>query len=102
MSNPSNSPTAKAKPVVQGVLFGNVTLKDILNGVVLEGSDLDSLLSADVHDTDSKHTGNVYNESVPEKKVVVSDGDDDDEDDDDDGGGDDYDYNYDYDYDYDG
>ena len=78
MSNPSNSPAAKAKPVVQGVLFGNVKLKDILNGVVLEGSDLDSLLSADVHDMDNKHTGNV-NESVPEKKVVMSDDDDDDD-----------------------
>ena len=72
MSNPSNS--AKAKPVVQGILFGNVTLKDLLNGLLLEGSDLDSLMSVDVPDTDSKNTGNV-NDSVPEKKVVVSDDD---------------------------
>ena len=40
----------------------------------LEGSDLDSLMSVDVPDTDSKNTGNV-NDSVPEKKVVVSDDD---------------------------
>ena len=64
----------KAKPVVQGILFGNVTLKDLLNGVLLEGSDLDSLMSVDVPDTDSKNTGNV-NDSVPEKKVVGSDDD---------------------------
>ena len=72
MSNPSNS--AKAKPVVQGILFGNVTLKDLLNGVLLEGSDLDSLMLVDVPDTDSKNTGNV-NDSIPEKKVVNSDDD---------------------------
>ena len=53
-------------------------LKDILSGVVLEGADLDSLLSAGIHDTDIKHTGNV-NESVPEKIVVSSDDDDDDD-----------------------
>ena len=46
--------------------------------MVLEGSDLDSLLSAGVHDTDSKPTDNV-NESVPEKKIVLSDDDDNDE-----------------------
>ena len=72
MYNLSNS--ARAKLVVQGILFGNVTLKDLLNGVLLEGSDLDSLMSVDVPDTDSKNTGNV-NDSVPEKKVVVSDDD---------------------------
>ena len=59
--------------------FGNVTLKDILSGVVLEGADLDTLFRADVHDT-TDSTGKV-NESVPEKKVVVSDDDDDDDDD---------------------
>ncbi len=79
MSDPSSSLAAKVKPVVQGVLFGNVTLKDILDGVVLESSDLDSLLSADIHDAEVRPTGNV-NESVPEKKVVVSDDDDDDAD----------------------
>ena len=42
MSNQLTSPTAKVKPVPHGVLFGNVTLKDILNEVVLESSDLDS------------------------------------------------------------
>ena len=52
--------------------------QDILSGMVLEGADLDSLLSADVHDT-TDSTGKV-NESLPEKKVVVSDDDDDDDD----------------------
>ena len=51
-------------------------MKDILSGLVLEGADLDSLLSADVHDT-TDSTGKV-NESLSEKKVVVSDDDDDD------------------------
>ena len=53
-------------------------MKDILSSMVLEGADLDSLLSADVHDT-TDSTGKV-NDSVPEKKVVVSDDDDDDDD----------------------
>ena len=56
MSDPSSSLAAKVKPVVQGVLFGNVTLKDILDGVVLESSDLDSLLSADIHDAEVRPT----------------------------------------------
>ena len=42
MSDPSTSPAAKVNHVVQGVLFGNVTFKDILDGVVMESSDLDS------------------------------------------------------------
>ena len=45
----------------------------------MESSDLDSLLSADIHDTEVRPTGNV-NESVPDKIVVVSDDDDDDAD----------------------
>ena len=81
MSTPSTPPTAKAnKPVVEKMLFGNVTLKDILSGVVLEGSDLDSLMLVDVPDTDYKNTGNVNEDSVPEKKVYSDDDDDDDED----------------------
>ena len=36
---PTDSSTAKVKPVPHGVQFGDATLKYILNGVVLEGSD---------------------------------------------------------------
>ena len=74
-------PTAKAKPVEEKVLFGNVNLKDILSSVVLEVADLDSLLAAGVHDT-TDSTGKV-NDSVLENKVVVSDDDEDDDDDED-------------------
>ena len=57
-------------------------MNDILNGVELEGSDLDSLMLVDVPDENSKNTGNVNEDSVPEKKVYSDDDEDDDDDED--------------------
>ena len=37
--------TSLPLPDKQGVLLGNVSLNDLLNGVVLDEADLDSLLS---------------------------------------------------------
>ena len=78
MSNRTNSPL----PDKQGILFGNVSLNDLLNGVVLDEVDLDLLLSTAHKVGVEENSQTLTDEPVDSVAIVIIDKDEDDYDDD--------------------